>query len=443
MPARLRRSTLLFYCLPQMALAALHVPLLVHLPPFYAAHLGIGLTAVGAIFMIARFWDVFTDPVFGLIADKWRSRIGVRRPWMILAAPILMVSSVWVFFPPSMASEAYITGGLLFLFVGWTIASISYHSWGAELSTDYDERGRIQGAVQFAVLLATIIVLVFPSVIEAIPGTTPAMEVGSMGLFVLLAVPVTFFLAVWKVPDHHEPIVHTDMKEAKWAIFKNAALRRILIADLAGGFGQGSTSALFLFYAKDVLQLDDRANVLLLFYFVSGLLCGPIWVWLARRMQKHTALCISAFYNVVTLGLLFILPPGRVDLAAIVIVLQGVNLASVPLLMRSCMADVVDEDALRTGYHRNGLFFSLLTLTAKIGGAMTIGVNYFILDLIGFDAQGGNDAGTVDALRILFVTVPLLTSTIMFAVMLRFPIGRIEQTALRDELARRSAERRA
>lgn len=436
---RLQRSTLFYYCLPQVALAALHIPLLVHLPPFYASHLGISLTAVGTIFMIARFWDVFTDPAFGLVADKWRTRFGLRRPWIMVAVPILIVSTVLAFFPPASASEIYITGSLLLLFVGWTIASISYHSWGAELSTDYDERGRIQGAVQFTVLFATIAVLIFPSVVESIPGTTPAMEIGSMGIFILIAVPVTFLLAVWKVPDHREPVVHTDMKEARWAILKNPALRRILIADLAGGFGQGSVSALFLFYAKDVLHLDDRANVLLLFYFVSGLVCGPAWVWLARRMQKHTALCVSAAYNAVSLGLLFILPPGRFDLAAAVIFIQGVNLASVPLLMRSCMADVVDEDALRVGYHRNGLFFSLLTLTAKIGGALTIGVNYFVLDLIGYNAQGGNDAGAIDALRVLFVSVPFAMSVIMFLAMVRFPIGRVEQTALRDELAKRTA----
>ena len=44
-------------------LAALGLPLVVYLPPFYACPVGLGVCTVGIIFMIARFWDIFTDPI--------------------------------------------------------------------------------------------------------------------------------------------------------------------------------------------------------------------------------------------------------------------------------------------------------------------------------------------------------------------------------------------
>ena len=443
MPKALKRSTLFFFVLPQIPLAGLALPLYIHLPPFYASHFGISLSAIGAIFMLARFWDVFTDPVFGLLADRWHTRIGVRRPWMLVALPILMASVAWIFFPRKGADEIYLGAGLFFLFIGWTIASISHHSWGAELSDDYDERSRIQGASQFTVIFGTIVVLLFPAMIEALPGTTPEMEIGSMGIFILLAVPVTFLLAIRYVPDHREAQEHFEVAGAWRAIAQNAALRRVLITDIAGGFGQGSVSGLFLFFAKDVLQLGDRANVLLLCFFCVGFLMAPLWIWLARHFQKHTTVCISAGYNVLAVGLLFFIPPGRLDLAAIVIALQGVNLASVPFLMRSCMADVADEDALRVGRHRTGLFFSMLTLTAKIGSAATIGINYVLLDMIGFNAQGGNEPTTIMALKVLFVSVPIVMSLVMIVAMARFPIGRAEQQILQEKLAARAKTKAA
>ena len=84
---------------PAFPIAAVAAPLAVYLPPYYATELGLGLTAVGAIFMVARFWDMFTDPVFGVLSDRIQTRWGRRRPWMVLGVPILMVGGFFAFFP--------------------------------------------------------------------------------------------------------------------------------------------------------------------------------------------------------------------------------------------------------------------------------------------------------------------------------------------------------
>ena len=49
-------------------LAALGLPLTVYLPPFYEGPIGLSVGTVGIIFMVARFWDIFTDPLMGALA---------------------------------------------------------------------------------------------------------------------------------------------------------------------------------------------------------------------------------------------------------------------------------------------------------------------------------------------------------------------------------------
>ena len=70
---RVRLSWLFAYSLPGLPIAALGLPLAVHLPNFYAVEVGLGYTAVGFIFGAARFLDVFLDPVMGVVSDSVRT----------------------------------------------------------------------------------------------------------------------------------------------------------------------------------------------------------------------------------------------------------------------------------------------------------------------------------------------------------------------------------
>lgn len=77
MPHRkLSIGRLMDFSAPAAPIAALGLPITVYLPPFYES-LGLGLGLVGAIFILSRFWDVFTDPVLGIISDRYPSRWGV------------------------------------------------------------------------------------------------------------------------------------------------------------------------------------------------------------------------------------------------------------------------------------------------------------------------------------------------------------------------------
>jgi Na+/melibiose symporter-like transporter len=155
---------------------------------------------------------------------------------------------------------------------------------------------------------------------------------------------------------------------------------------------------------------------------------------MSYRLGKHTTLCVSAFVTAVgTIGLFF-LPSGSFWPAFVVFIFVGVNIGAKDFLMRSIMADVVDEDRLRTGVDRSGLFFSMLTLTAKVGLAASVGIIYPMLDLVGFDPAGVNSEATLTGVRIVAATSPTLLLVLVVAVMWRFPLDRSTQQALRAQL---------
>ena len=99
---------------------ALTTPLLVYLPNYYAALMGISLLAVGGIFALVKLLDIFFDPAVGLLMDRTRTRIGRYRFWLIVGAPIMMLG-VWMLFEAKGGPEVnstYLFTWLVVLYIG-------------------------------------------------------------------------------------------------------------------------------------------------------------------------------------------------------------------------------------------------------------------------------------------------------------------------------------
>ena len=95
-----------------------------------------------------------------------------------------------------------------------------------------------------------------------------------------------------------------------------------------------------------------------------------MWLKLAYKVGKDVALKIALLYAVViNLGLIPIAQEGSVVVLWGFTIAFGVAFGAAPTLLRSMMADLTDEDELRSGQKRPGLFFALLTTTNKLGAA--------------------------------------------------------------------------
>ena len=98
-PVRLPAWRLAVFAALAIPLAGAGLPLAVYLPPYYAQELGLGLGAVGLIFMLSRVWDAATDPLVGVLSDRTRSRFGRRKPWIAAGAPLFALATAAIFAP--------------------------------------------------------------------------------------------------------------------------------------------------------------------------------------------------------------------------------------------------------------------------------------------------------------------------------------------------------
>jgi Na+/melibiose symporter-like transporter len=72
-------GTLAAYGSLALPMAAGFLALQVIVPTFYAQALGLSLSAVGGILLVARLWDMITDPLVGFLSDRTPTRWGRRK----------------------------------------------------------------------------------------------------------------------------------------------------------------------------------------------------------------------------------------------------------------------------------------------------------------------------------------------------------------------------
>ena len=126
----------------------------VYLPAVYAGKDGYGLSlaAVGFVLMLTRFSDVVTDPLIGFISDRTRTRWGRRKPFIFIGTPVYALGIWLLFINPIEFREVtwlglefnigypYLFFSLALVYLGATIKDLPYRAWGAELSSNYNER---------------------------------------------------------------------------------------------------------------------------------------------------------------------------------------------------------------------------------------------------------------------------------------------------------------
>jgi Na+/melibiose symporter-like transporter len=424
---RLPALRLAAYAAPAAALAALLLPMHVHLAPFYAEMRGLDLAALGTVLIAVRLFDAATDPLMGWLSDRWRLPFGRRRGWILAAVPVIVLAAWALMRPPEGAGIVWFGAFMALMTLGWTMASVPYLALGAELTPDYAERARVTVWRESVGLGGTIAVLVL----------VDRAGLGSVAIAVAIVLPLAVALLLARVPEPVAPRHPGPSLAAMVAVMaRDRVFLRLLFAYLLNGAANGFPPALFLFYVGAVIGADaTAAGAILLLYFLAAILGGTLWSRGARRWPKHRLWCIAMILASAAFLPAALLGPGDlwtfVAISAVTGVFFGADLALPPAIQ----ADVVDRETARSGRASTGSFFALWAVAAKAALALSGGIAFIVLGAAGFVAGGESPPGALSALAWLYAGAPVLLKLAAVTVMWNFPLDRAEQEALRLRIA--------
>jgi glycoside/pentoside/hexuronide:cation symporter, GPH family len=430
------RATLLIYGLPAFPLAILSLPFYVLLPTFYSQTVGLSLALVGQVLFAIRVVDALSDPVVGVLCDRFRPGFGRRRLWVLLAAPGVALAAAFIFMPPVGAGALYLAVWGLALSIAWTAFQVPYAAWGAELSRSYEGRTRVVAFREAFTVVGTLLALCVPTVLPALGFTGERTSLMIYAITVATLLPLT---AIWLVARVNEPqdrsSRHIPFREGLAHMAANRPFLRLIAAFFINGLANGLPATLFLFYVERKLQAGEWAGPLLVLYFVCGVAGIPFGLWLARRTSKHRAWAIGMLTAIAAFAAAPFLGPGDVAIFVAVTVATGLALGADVVLPAALQADVIDVDTASSGEERAGLYLSVWAFATKLALAGAVGIAFPVLAAFGFDPA--RDLETTEglmALGLLYAGLPLLLKAVAVALVWHFPLDRDTLGRLRAQI---------
>ncbi len=444
---------------------------------FMTTMLGIEPAIAGALIFISKIYDLVTDPLMGYVSDRTQSKIGRRRPYLLLGAFVSAASAYLMFKVPVFESGTALMwyyGAILILFaMGYSLFAVPYLSMPAEMTSDYHDRTRLMsfrtlfGSTGLLIGTAITPILVSAGGGAAAAATTPtilrpadgadcimpptiagqvagslegyALMGAVMALIVFGSMALCFFgtrSAKFSVRDE----APTSFMEQLRFTLRNRPFMLLVATKTLQLTGVTAFSAGLAFYAQYVVQMTGAQLGMFFGLFSLGtVLSLPGWVWYARRVTKK-----PAYFMAVALFALFdlcLLIPGQGDVGLMLGIgfMIGVSGGGLILLGVSMLPDTIDYDFHMTGQRREGIYAGMWSTIEKGSAAIATLFAGGILSWAGYlKTRAGEVACQPEsALTAIAFNVAILPAAVMLLSLLF--LARYDLT--REKLAEMAAQR--
>jgi Na+/melibiose symporter-like transporter len=379
----------------------------------YADSVGLPLALVGGLLLLTRFADALIDPLLG----QWSDRFGNRRRLIGLALPFLVLGLAALLTPPAQGGAAWLVASLAVTFLGFSLATINYHAWGAEIGATPQDRVRVTAGREMFALAGVVVAAALPSLLADDVAT--AMRHLGWVFVPLLAIAALATLTGAPVA----PPVVAAAPPPLLAVFKDRRFRRLLTVLAVGGIAAAIPATLVLFFIADVLRLAQWQGLFLVIYFVCGGLALPGWVALARRHGKVRAWAASMVLAIFSFVWAFLLDAGDGIAFGVICAASGAALGAELALPPALLAD-------RLAAGRNagdnaagtGAYFGVWNFVTKFNLALAAGIALPLVSLGGYKVGAGETAAMdgLLALALIYALLPALIKCIALLLLWRW-----------------------
>ena len=357
----------------------------------------VGLEPVfaGAVTLISEIWDAVSDPLMGVIGDNTKSKMGRRRPYILIGGCLLAVAFALIFLPIGGDSQIlkfiYCAATYLVYNSISTMINVSYSSMSAEISKVSAERDSANVLRLVVSTASAALCTLLPSmVIDAY--TAGKIDLTAFYLIVGVGFGLLFALPVVLCSLYVEERVDVPEEKKKFSIDEIVTpLRCRPFRQLVGMYlGQALCMDVFstgvAIFAMYVTTPKGSTTVFLGIFIAVQLCAFPIINALIKRVNVNRIYGFGLPLSIVAL-ILFAIFGANLYVAYVCVFFVAVGFAGAQLTSWIMFPHAVDAGELVSGKRQSGGCSAIMTFARKSSSALVIFLFSLVLQFTGYDAK--------------------------------------------------------
>ncbi len=427
-------------------------------PLFFTNVFGLTIADTATLMLIARMFDVVTDPLMGSLADRTQSRWGTYRPWILFGAvPLGLIFALLLYTPEfgPVGKRIWAYTFYLLMMVVYTAVNVPYGSMLGVMTDDDNEKNQFSSfRMVGAYAMGFITLLSFPLIIDFIGGEkqpdgnyTPAAmqhQYAIIGVVFGALATIGTLVCGLLTKERLKPVRAEKFSLRPFAdLFRNKPWIYLTLIGIGMNFFNGFRYAVAGYMFEYCLHgkitwigLIINYTAFMTFGELTCMVFGgvsPIYTkWIgSKRKAFSTAVILSGVASVCY----FFIPmdASYIWLMILVVVVTSIGVGIFSPLLWSMYADVADYATEKNGSSSTGLIFSSGTMAQKFGTAISGSLVALFLGFAGFvsgtDAETGKtiititDEGSVKSMIwMIFSLFPAVITVIMVFLLRLYPI---------------------
>ena len=416
-------------------------------PVFFTSIFGLTVADTAALMLIARMFDVVTDPLMGSLADRTQSRWGTYRPWLIFGAiPFGLIFALLLYTPDfgPVGKRIWAYAFYLLMMAVYTAVNVPYGSLLGVMTNDDNEKNQFSSFRMVGAYAMGFITLFSFPYLQKMVGGTEQHQYAVLGIFFGVVAAIGTLACGLMTKERLKPVRAEKFSFKPFAdLFKNKPWIFLTLIGICTNFFNGFRYAVAAYMFDYILGKEITMGGLIINYtvfmmfgeatcMVFGGLSPKFTKWVG---SKHKAFMIAAAICVAFSVLYFFMPrdPSAIWLLIAIVILTSVGIGLYSPLLWSMYADVADYATEKNGTSSTGLIFSSGTMAQKFGTAISGSLVAMLLGFSGFvsgtDPITGDTVITITDIEsvkqmiwCLFSIFPAIIAGIMIGLLYIYPI---------------------
>jgi len=404
---------------------------------FYVNVALIPVAMAGTLILVSMVLSALLDPAVGIVVDRTRSRFGKARPYLLYGSIPLGVASFLLFLSPlhSVVGKvfyAYVT--LILVEVLYALVNIPYGTLMPLMTRQPNEKMQLSSLRTIGSSVGTFMATGLTMPIVALFGTDRQKGFACVGAVFSLTMSLLFLVVFKNCKERYQDPFSQQkgvLGKAILNLLGNRSWRVTFSFGLLMLMRLGALISATAFFCIQVLHRPSLISVLLPILSITSLCVAPLTPAYFRRTGIRNGIILVLVASIALFAVLPLMEGNLWAFLAVYTVAATLSVGPCTTAIYAMAANSVDHQQWLFGMRNDGLVYSSVSISTKIGIAVGASLVAYALAWAGFDALHPSNSAA-EAIRAVYYGAPIVIMVLQIVCVSFYNLDRLHPQIVAD-----------